>query len=325
MAKLLLSRAWRKRIDRSAVLRHGRWAVEALTIGLFWGVCALLPVERASRFGAALLSGLGPRLAKSRMMRANLRLAFPERDPAAIADLLRQVWGNLGAVLAEYPHLAEICRPGSGRIEVGPAHRPLAAPVGRGTVFATAHLANWEVSPAVPVQAGLPTTAIYTRLENPWIDRMLARYRRGIGCTLVPRESAGRELLRALSRGEAAGMVADHRDDEGVPIPFFGHDKLTTLSPARLALKLGCELVVGRVERLGPARFRVSAINVPAPVGPGDETARAIRMTRDVNATFEAWIRERPGEWLCTKRPWPKPLYREQPRPRPVTGDALAR
>jgi KDO2-lipid IV(A) lauroyltransferase len=312
VAKLLIAGTWRRRIDASPVLKRGRWAAEALTIGLFWGVCALLPVDRASRLGAWLMARIGPRLHKSRTMRATLEIAFPEREPAAIERLLREVWGNLGAVLAEYPHLGEICRPGSGRIELAVGHRPQPAVAGgRGTVYTTAHLANWEVSAAVPVRLGLPTTVVYTPLENPWVDRMLARFRRGIGCTLMARDKSGRELLRVLRRGEAVGLIVDHRDDEGAPVPFLGHDKLTTLSPARLALKMGCALVVGRVERLGPARFRVTGTAVPvADATTGDETARAIAMTRLVNAFFEAWIRERPGDWLCTKRPWPKPIYR---------------
>jgi lauroyl/myristoyl acyltransferase len=29
-------------------------------------------------------------------------------------------------------------------------------------------------------------------------------------------------------------------------------------------------------------------------------------MTQRVNARFEQWIRERPEQWQCTKRRWPR-------------------
>ena len=29
-------------------------------------------------------------------------------------------------------------------------------------------------------------------------------------------------------------------------------------------------------------------------------------MSRKVNLMFEQWIRERPGDWYCTKRRWAK-------------------
>jgi hypothetical protein len=31
-------------------------------------------------------------------------------------------------------------------------------------------------------------------------------------------------------------------------------------------------------------------------------------MMGDVNRLFEQWIRERPQQWLCIKRAWPKDL-----------------
>jgi KDO2-lipid IV(A) lauroyltransferase len=33
-----------------------------------------------------------------------------------------------------------------------------------------------------------------------------------------------------------------------------------------------------------------------------------MQMTRKINALFESWIRERPQEWMCTKRRWSKHL-----------------
>ena len=32
-------------------------------------------------------------------------------------------------------------------------------------------------------------------------------------------------------------------------------------------------------------------------------------MTGEVHRLFEQWIRERPGEWFCSKRLWPKEAY----------------
>jgi lauroyl/myristoyl acyltransferase len=38
------------------------------------------------------------------------------------------------------------------------------------------------------------------------------------------------------------------------------------------------------------------------------EREKILQMTRKVTALFESWIRERPHEWMCTKRRWPKQL-----------------
>jgi KDO2-lipid IV(A) lauroyltransferase len=49
-----------------------------------------------------------------------------------------------------------------------------------------------------------------------------------------------------------------------------------------------------------------------SPVRADDTTletpAQTMQMTRKINALFESWIRERPQEWMCTKRRWSKHL-----------------
>jgi len=55
------------------------------------------------------LHAIGPRLDKTRLIRRNVTIAFPEKSVAEIDLLVREIWGNLGAVLAEFPHLETIC------------------------------------------------------------------------------------------------------------------------------------------------------------------------------------------------------------------------
>jgi KDO2-lipid IV(A) lauroyltransferase len=99
----------------------------------------------------------------------------------------------------------------------------------------------------------------------------------------------------------------DRRVDDGAPIRFFGHDKTSTLLPAKLALKHHCDLVPIQVERLQDARYRVTFHPPVRPSNPGaDETARATDMIQQVHTLFEDWIRQRPEDWFCSKRLWPK-------------------
>jgi KDO2-lipid IV(A) lauroyltransferase len=105
------------------------------------------------------------------------------------------------------------------------------------------------------------------------------------------------------------GIVMDCRVDSGKAITFFGHPKPTTLVPARLAIRYGYELVPIHVERLGPARFRVS-FHPPVAVPEGeDELQQAVLMTEHLHRLFESWIRACPGSWFASKRMWPKETY----------------
>jgi len=306
LAKLFLGS---KHTEWSPRLLRILWALEAGLVGLAGALARLLPPDMASAAGHRLMAGLGPRLDKTRLIRRNLKIAFPDKDEAETRLLIRAIWGNLGSVLGEYPHLGQICKPGPGQrldcvIEGSPE---VFRNTGKAAVFVTAHLANWELAAGAVVQQGVPLSAVYTKMQNPSMDRLLFNARKSLGCGLVERDSAARELLRCLKRGTSIGLLVDQRVDAGEPVVFFGRDMLTSITPAQLALRYDCELIPIQIQRLRGARFRIT---FHQPVVADDENAgnpeKILQMTRKINILFESWIRARPHEWMCTKRRWPK-------------------
>jgi len=306
LAKLFLGS---KHTDWSPRLLRMLWALEAAVVGLVGALSRLLPPDTASATGRAVMSRLGPRLDKTRHIRRNLKIAFPENDDAENDRLVRAMWGNIGSVLTEYPHLGRICKPGPGQrldcvIEGDPA---VFRNTGKPAVFVTAHLANWELAAGAVVQQGVPLSVVYTRMQNPWMDRLLYRARLALGCGLVERDNAARELLRCLKKGTSVGLLVDQRVDAGEPVPFFGREMLTSTTPALLALRFDCELIPIQIQRLRGARFRII---FHEPVTADNESAgnaeKILQITEKINKLFESWIRERPHEWMCTKRRWPK-------------------
>jgi KDO2-lipid IV(A) lauroyltransferase len=300
------------------------WPLQALALAIFWQICGLLPAERASTFGRRLLRALGPWLPWHRSLRANLAVACADASPARIEELARNAWGNFGATLAEYPHLAAIAGP-RFREHVDLVLCPeVAAHCARGlpAIFLTAHLGNWELVGAAGASSGVPLSAVYSRQANPLIDWMVQRRRRALGCRFVSNEAGARPLLAELAAGRSLGLLADLRVDSGEPVPFFGEAARTTLVPARLALKFGCPLVPMRSERLGGGRFRITA---HPPIQPEDATADAAEqarsMMRQFNALLESWIREQPDGWQCLKRRWNK----DRARRAAAVADPVAR
>jgi KDO2-lipid IV(A) lauroyltransferase len=269
-----------------------------------------LPVDRASRFGAWFGATLGPRFRKGRALDENLQVALPALSAEARAAVVRQAWANAGAVFAEYAHLDAIASRDGGRLQVCVRGElsTLREP-SRPTVFVTAHQANWELSGAAIMSLGIPLAAVYTPPTNPLLDELLCRWRTRLGCELLPRDESMRPMIRALARGRSLGLVMDRRVDSGKPVALFGHDKMTTLIPARLGLRFGCDVVPIRVERLANARFRATFYPAVAAPQQGEEIDRALAMTASIHALFEQWIRERPGQWFPSKRLWPKDVY----------------
>ncbi|HRY22794.1 MAG: lysophospholipid acyltransferase family protein [Geminicoccaceae bacterium] len=316
-------RYWRKRWRRLAVVRSLRLGLRDAFLLSFWAICARLSPTRASRLGAACSRVLGRLSTKNDKIRQNLRIVFPQAGRGELDRIEQAIWSNMGAVIGEYPHLGVLGRSAGDGVGLESAIPPHLEPNFSGerlTVFVAGHLANWEVLAVAPAHWGVDLAVIYTPIGEGAADRRLREYRERMSARLLPRDGSARELLRHLRSGRPVGIVADHRADEGASLPFFGATKRTTLSPARLALRTGAELVAVRVERLGPAHFRLSAEGpIRPPAGVGDEETKAVAMMTAFNACLERWIRERPGEWLCSKRAFPKEVVDSLPS-RPLGG-----
>ncbi|MFV8817808.1 lysophospholipid acyltransferase family protein [Haliea sp. E17] len=308
MAEFILGNSLRKLARARPTLQKALWRLDYCLIWLLVKGFGIVPIDNASGLGNRVGRWIGPRLRKkSKIFRANLAVAFPEKSAAELAELERRAWGQAGRVLAEYTHLEELYRDHERMqleiLEPVETYRHPEVPA----VFVGAHLSNWEIMAAAIARMGIPFASLYSPPTNPLLDRMLRDSRQALNCELLPRDNSTRALLRCLHDGRSVGMVIDRRVDEGSPVPFFGADKLSTLVPARLALKHGCDMVPVRVLRLGGARFRV--LFYP-PVRPADAAADAAEqagdMTRQVHRLFEEWIHEQPEDWFCSKRMWAK-------------------
>ena len=308
MAEFIVGNSLSKWARDHRFLRVLLWRLDVVVVSLITRLARLLPIDMASRFGDSVGSWIGPKLKKkTAIFRANMVIAFPELNDAEIDELVVRAWGRSGRVLAEYPHLATILKEDDRLIL--DIRQPLEAcgNPSRPCVIVTAHQSNWEVVCSAMAKLGIRNVSLYSPPSNPLLDRMLLESRQALNSELLPRDNSARLLMRALKKGQSVAMVMDRRVDEGKFIRFFGHDKLSTIMPAKLALKLNCDLVPVQVERLQDAHYRVTFHPPIVLEDTGvDETTQAIDMIQQVHHQFENWIRQQPEDWFCSKRLWPK-------------------
>ena len=298
--------------------------LEGMVLRVLWWGSRLLGPERASNAGAKIMSWLsGPKSNAMWRIRRNLKVALPDKDEATIERLAKEALINLGRVVAEYPHLRRIAGSELGRFVEFVSDVPVAEFTAgeRPKLFIGMHQANWEILCTMSASLGQPMTVVVSPLSNPYVHRLVSAARPKAWVEQAERDNATRSLMRCLKSGGSVGLLADQRFEGGQMVPFFGHGAMTALGPAKLAIKFDCDLVPIRVERIGPVRFRVTTFE---PIRPADhidnEQDQAIDMMRRVNELFEAWIREKPGEWMCMKRRWPKTVYQAGNRTRPSTA-----
>jgi KDO2-lipid IV(A) lauroyltransferase len=242
----------------------------------------------------------------------NLRRVMPELDAAARRQIIRGVWDNLGRTAAELPHLVLLQRTADGpgwECDDDSQLRMLRASGGPAILF-SGHLANWEIGLSVAATLGLRVSWFYRPASNPVVDRLLRALRREATGGDVPMFAkgapGGRAAMAHLRRGGLLGMLVDQKLNEGIAVPFFGRDAMTTTALAQFALRLRCSVIPIHPVRLGPARFRV--ICEPSMVLPdtGNRAADVRALTSEMNRVLEGWIREQPDCWLWLHRRWPK-------------------
>ncbi len=282
--------------------------LQGFAVAVAFGFFGLLRLDTASALGGFIARSIGPGLPISRLALANIRRAMPELADDEVKRILHGMWDNIGRVAAEYPHLHEFCCYEGGRIEVvGAENIDLMREDGMGGIFFSGHLGNWEIGALSATQRGVPLAQAYRAPNNPIVDRLIRAIRdRAIaGERHAKGREGGRRLARSLLEGGHLGMLIDQKQNEGIPVPFFGHEAKTMTALATFALKNRFPVVPARVERMGGAHFHITLLAPMELPDTGDKEADVFETMRRVNALLESWIRERPEQWLWLHRRWP--------------------
>ncbi|WGM46797.1 Lipid A biosynthesis lauroyltransferase [Brevundimonas sp. NIBR10] len=301
--------------DRPSLKQDLIWRLEAAGFDAFIGLMRLLGLERASAFGGGLLRWLGPKTGTHRTVIRNLRIAFPDMDPAAREQLAVDQWEQTGRAFAETAVMDQLTL-ASGRIEVVGLERMHAIrDEGRPVVFVGGHLANIETLAVTIVGSGVPCQITYRAANNPYVDARIVRLRADYGIKLfAPKGGDGaRELLAGMARGESVALMNDQKFSEGPEVTFFGQPVNAAPGPSRLALRYGTVLQPLSVTRLPGVRFRVTAHEPIEIQKTGDRQADIARGVQAITSFIEERVRENPVDWFWVHKRWPDRVYAALP------------
>jgi len=247
----------------------------------------------------------------------NFGLAFPERSRAECAASIRAVYRHVVRVSYELMLMGKLLA-GDGvwtRVEwEGGDHADLARAGAGGVVCATAHVGNWEVMGVAMSARGSPINSVARGVDSGVYDRFLRGLREVHGQRIVDFQGAIKEGRRLLTAGENLAFVADqHAPVNRIWAPFFGFPAGFIKTPAGMARRHGVPVIVGFCRRIGPG-FRFKATLFP-PIHPDpDRPARedVARMTLDYIRYLEAYVRERPEDYMWLHRIWRAPIDGEE-------------
>jgi len=281
-----------------SVLHHVRYFPlwSALTV-LRWRAFDLRSRGLGTTFGV-IMRWFPP--ARRRFDREAKRV-FPDMKRGARAKLGQEMGKHMGRTLFEIYHDVEFQTQhhkfnasGSGLVALKEAHA-----AGKGAIIVSGHFGQWEAVRAVIKMQGLESGAVYRPNKNRHYERRIFA---GIEAGGKPILATGRvgtkALVRHLRGGGIISILLDEKYSEGVRIPFLGHDALTSLSAAQLALKYDLPMIPAYGIRTEDG----NAFNVyfEAPIPHTD----SITMTHAFNDSLSARIMADPEQWYWMLRRW---------------------
>ena len=175
---------------------------------------------------------------------------------------------------------------------------------GKGIVLLTPHMGSFEVTAQACAQSFSaeygPITVLYRPARKPWLRAIMDGSRARPGVATAPATLAGvRQMIRALRRGEAVGLLPDQvpPDGMGVWVPYFGKPAYTMTLAARLVQQTGAVPLLIWGERLARGAgytVRVSALDEALSAGENSQAESAAV----INRAMERLIRQRPQQYL---------------------------
>jgi Kdo2-lipid IVA lauroyltransferase/acyltransferase len=181
---------------------------------------------------------------------------------------------------------------------------------GHGLVMLTPHLGGFEIIPRVLAQH-FPATILYRPSRQAWLNEVVEEGRTYPNMHFVPTNLNGvRQMTRALTRGEAIGILPDQvpSGGEGVWVPFFGRPAYTTPLPARLANRHKTPVIIFTAQRKSLGKGWLMQATRLAPFS-ADPTIAA----EELNKAIEIAILTAPNQFIWAYNRYKHPTGAELP------------
>ncbi len=255
---------------------------------------------KARAYAKALDWGV-PRL--RRIALRNLELAGLA-EPEKITDGVFLSVGRIMASVASFPSITRENVHDWIRYD-GLENFTAAQAKGRGVLVATAHLGNWELSAFSHAIMTAPMHIVVRPLDNARVNAFVEKRRALSGNHIIQKKDAARKILKALSAGDAVGILIDQNTTpaEGVFIDFFGRKACAGTAFVKFAHRTGAAVVPGYALWSDEEKKYILRFDPEIPMS-GDVRGDVQEDTQRVHSALESVIRAHPDQWLWIHRRW---------------------
>jgi len=182
---------------------------------------------------------------------------------------------------------------------------------GRGVLFVTPHLGNWELGGPFMTRHGCQLLVLTQDEPDPRMTRMrqAARRRWGVETLVVGQDAfAMLEVIKRLNAGATVALLVDRPPPAtAITVDLFGQNFSASIAAAELARASGCAIVPTYIVREGKgyrAQILPEIIYDRASIGKREER---VRLTGEILRAFAPAIRQYASQWYHFVPIWKEP------------------
>jgi len=241
---------------------------------------------------------------RARIARENIRRCLPELGPDGREALLRANFEHYGVLVLELSHMFSPI-PGHWRAYVernvrvaGLENWEKAHARGKGELFVSSHIANWEFCAGIGAIRGMPVMIVTRHLKPQWLHDWMEKVRLTTGVTAAYQPRTMPTVMKQVRNGGGVVFVMDQYmpPPMGSPLRLFGVMVDTLSAVAPLARRTGAAILPVSARR---GEDGTVLVTVEPEVALSDSDAADNQRLADL---MERWMRENPAQSLWGHR-----------------------
>ena len=285
-------------------MKNIKYFFEFLFVYTLLIIFKIIGYKAASSLGEKIGILIGPFFRSQKKIEDNLKNSNIGFDDLERKKIIKNMWGNYGRILAEYPFLKNFKNNTFKKyIEIeGLNYLDEIKKNNKKVVFISGHFNNFELMAMYLENSGLDIATIYRPLNNIFLNGIMEKIRLNHICKkqIKKGKSGTRELLQLFKDGYSIALMIDQRVSEGVKSKLFNRSALTTTIPAQLVKKYSVDVVPVYIERKSGIYFKMH-INKPIFF---DENKSLEEITDKLNKILEEMILKNPDQWIWSHDRW---------------------
>ena len=240
------------------------------------------------------------------VVKNNLSLAFPEKNPQEIKQLAKLFYRQLADVALEIIKARVLTADDyAERVTIKNAaifeeYRAQQQPV----IVLSIHACNWEwMLHAMSTQLGIPINAVYKPLHNKTVDQLIHAIRSRFGTSPLNMQDSTRDVVKKRREFRILTMVADQSPiarERTYWSTFMNQPAAFYQGSEKIAKLIKCPVIFAAMKRTSRGHYQIEFQILAEP--PYEKDNHDI--LDHYIAAAEKTIREQPESWLWSNRRW---------------------